>query len=119
MGAWKASLEIMWAEYAKLPSERPGGCYVCTAASQGHAWLVGRHESPNEAGTNDQTRTLRRFEREVLVRRPRLHCLLRAIYNRIGPILAAMLFRPILADIAYLSLKPAEWAARAVLARRS
>jgi len=69
-------------------------------------------------GTNRQTQILRRFEREVLCQHARGHRVLRAVYNRVGPLLASMLFCPILADLAYLSLKPAEWTARLLLLLR-
>jgi len=37
------------------------------------------------------------------------------IYDRIGPRLARRLRHPLAADLAFLSLKPAEWATRATL----
>ena len=47
---------------------------------------------------------------------PRGHCVCRRIYDLVGPVLAAILVHPMLADMAYLSLKPAEWVARGGLA---
>jgi hypothetical protein len=42
---------------------------------------------------------------------------LRAIYDRIGPTMAAALVHPLLADLAYVLLKPAEWITLLLLRR--
>jgi hypothetical protein len=47
---------------------------------------------------------------------PRTHRSLRAFYDGVAPPLAARLRHPLAADLAYLSLKPAEWAVRAAFA---
>ena len=46
---------------------------------------------------------------------PRLHAALRAVYDRFGPRLAASMTHPLLADVAYMAIKPAEWLATALL----
>ena len=47
---------------------------------------------------------------------PTAHRVCRRIYDLIGPKLAATLIHPLLADAAYLTLKPAEWLSRVALA---
>ena len=64
---------------------------------------------------NDQLRYLKAFELLLLSISPRLHGACRWAYDRVGPQLAAWLVRPLLADLAYACLKPAEWLARGCL----
>ncbi len=120
LGAWRTSINIMLAEYAKLPTENPGGCYVATAAARGHSCVVHSEGLTIDAGmicpVNDQMRYLKCAELVLRHTAPRLHRACRWIYNRLGPRLAASLVHPLLADAAYLSLKPAEWFARLALA---
>ena len=65
---------------------------------------------------NDQLRFLKGFELLLVSLSPRLRRMCRWIYDRVGPGLAATLVHPVLADLGYRVLKPAEWAARACLA---
>jgi hypothetical protein len=120
LGAWRISVRIMLDEYAKLPVEPPPDCYVATAAGRGHPRLVGveaRRPADGRAWpVNDQMRYLKAAELALLAASPRMHRLLRRIYDRVGPRLAGAVVHPLLADAAYLSLKPAEWLARAGLA---
>jgi hypothetical protein len=119
MGCWRLSVILMLREYATLPTEAPD-CYVCTAASRGHRWLVRAEEHFGTSGevhrVNDQMRRLKCAELVLKQSAPSVHRACRAIYDRVGPPMAATLVHPLLADVAYLSLKPAEWAARAGLA---
>ncbi len=119
-GAWRISVEVMLREYSKLPTTPPETCYVCTAAARGHRRLVGSEPCFGATNTphpvNDQLRRLKAAELMLAVGCPALHRAVRAVYNRIGPSIAAMLVHPLLADMAYLSLKPLEWAARIALA---
>jgi len=121
LAAWRTSIAIMLHEYAKLPTERPANdCYICTAAARGHRRLVGAEEHAAPSGgdrrVNNQMRCLKCAELVLAHLAPRSHCACRRIYNLVGPVLAAMLIHPLLADVAYLSLKPAEWTSRAGLA---
>jgi hypothetical protein len=104
--------------YDALPP-RSGGCFVATAAAKGHPCFVGSHIATNSAGKavpiTQQLVALKTFENLVEARRPRAHRALRFFYNRIGPPLAACIVHPLLADFAYLLLKPAEWFARVFL----
>ncbi len=64
---------------------------------------------------NSQTRTLKCAELILREACPRLHRVLRGAYDAVGPVLARRLTHPLLADTAYLALKPFEWLARAVV----
>jgi hypothetical protein len=105
--------------YASLPKHDPTDCYVCTAAARGHAWFVGAVPVEMDCGetvlVNDQLRTLKLAEIAMRETAPRLHRAVRGVYDIIGPPAARMLAHPVLADLAYLSLKPAEWLARLAL----
>ncbi len=118
--AWRMSVMLMLAEYAKLPTSPPERCYVCTAAARGHRWIVGsqavRADANNVYRINDQTRYLKAAEITLAATCPRMHHLARAVYDRMGPPAARLLVHPLAADAAYLAMKPAEWAARAFFA---
>lgn len=119
LGACRWAVERSLEEYAKLPVEQ-SGCYVASAAAHGHRALVGAQEIVAENGTvvrvNRQLSTLKAGELALRALSPAVHRLMRNIYDAIGPVLATRLANPWLADLAYLSLKPAEWATRALLA---
>jgi hypothetical protein len=107
--------------YAQLPTENPGNCYIASAAAYGHPALVGSEPvATTDGGTvrvNQQLRVLKATELAMFVIAPPLHRLSRRIYNCLGPVAAHRLTNPHLADLAYLVLKPAEWASCAVLKR--
>jgi hypothetical protein len=54
-------------------------------------------------------------ELALLAINPRLHIVLRRIYDVVGKTLARKIQNPFMADIAYVALKPAEWLARLIL----
>jgi len=119
--AWRLAVKVMLVEYAKLPTTPPPTCYIATAAARGHRWLVraepvGYASSGKTFCVNDQMRRLKAAELVLAVTWPWMHRRCRAVYDRMGPRAAAMLVRPVLADAAYLAMKPAEWAARVALA---
>jgi hypothetical protein len=120
LGAWRTSFNWMLQEYAKLPTTPPQDCYVSTAAARGHRRLVRARESLGPCGevgrVNDQMCYLKAAELLLACISPSGHRICRRIYDRIGPRLAAWLFHPLLADAAYLSLKPLEWLSRVGLA---
>jgi len=120
LAACRWAIERSLEEYAKLPVEQPGGCYVASAAAHGHRGLVGAQEIVAADGTavrvNRQLRVLKAGELALLALAPAVHRLLRWIYEALGPVLAQRLTNSFLADLAYLSLKPAEWATYAFLA---
>ena len=119
LGACRTSVLWMLQEYAMLPTTPPEDCYVSTAAARGHRRLVGAEEYAAPSGkvyrVNDQVRYLKAAELLLAALSPPAHRTCRRVYDRIGPVLAARLAHPLLADAAYLSLKPAEWLCRAGL----
>ena len=120
LGAWRISFLVMLREYASLPTSPPAGCFVCTAVAKGHFRVVRSEEYIGPGGTvyrvNAQLRCLKAFELLLASVSPRFHRMCRWIYDRLGPKLAAAIVHPVLADLGYLALKPAEWLAIACLA---
>ena len=113
--AWRVSFIWMLEEYARLPATPAGRCFVCTAVAKGHLRVVHGADYLASDGTvyrvNDQLRALKAFELLLASISPKSHRACRRIYDRVGPRVAAMLFHPVLADVAYFALKPAEWIA--------
>ena len=107
-------------EYSRLPTSPPDDCYVSTAAARGHRSLVRSREHVSRGGNvyvvNAQMRYLKAAELLLASVSPAAHRGCRLMYDRVGPVLASALVHPVLADAAYLGLKPAEWLARGVLA---
>jgi hypothetical protein len=120
LAACRWAVERSLAEYAKLPLTDPGGCYVASAAAYGHPWLVGSRPVLTVNGAvvriNRQLQMLKVGELALRERLPHVHRVLRRIYDVLGPRAARRLTNPWLADVAYLSLKPAEWAVCVALA---
>jgi hypothetical protein len=110
---------VWWSKqtYAALPDVAPG-CFIVTAAGRGHRKLVGPFFEIERKGhcfrANRQLITLWQFENLWQKKSPQSHRSFRRIYNRFGPIVAAQIRSPWLADIAYIAIKPAELAARMV-----
>jgi hypothetical protein len=115
--SWWGAIDQAIRTYAALPTTRPTHCYVATAAARGHRRLVRSARTPTGALVNDQLRRLKCAEIAVATARPDLHRRLRRAYDRLGPRVAPALACPLLADLAYLSLKPLEWAALHILRR--
>ncbi len=124
LGALLATLPFWWLSwcwscsvYASLPDRAPSGCFVVTAAGRGHAKLVGPFVVITHHGrrrsANLQLLTFWRFENRWRNQSPSSHAAFRAVYNRVGPAVAARITSPWLADLAYLAIKPVEFAARA------
>lgn len=106
--------------YEQLPDERPH-CFVVSAAATGHRSLVRSWLHPTLGKpVNRQWERFKAFENALALRSPQLHRGLRAVYNRIGPMVARRIGNPWLADLVYLALKPLEWcvAASGWLGRR-
>jgi hypothetical protein len=114
-GSWKLAVDIMLTEYAKLPVTDPN-CYVSNAAAHGHRRLVGSQERlPSGQPINAQMRRLKYLEIALKAASPRLHRLVRQVYDRFGPPLARQCQRSIwFADATYLLLKPIEYLAESL-----
>lgn len=115
LAALRWSVLRSFAEYSKLPLEAPSQCYVATAAARGHRRFV-RSESlvaasGDELIVNPQLARLKAAELSVMAISPTVHRIIRYAYDRLGPPLASRLRNPLLADAAYVVLKPAEWCA--------
>jgi hypothetical protein len=112
--AYTKALELQAAGY-----RGPASCYIATAASYGHAGLVGPHSviiaNGKQIRITQQLLTLKCGELAIQTAWPHFHVFLRQIYNTFGPPLARRLVNPFLADIAYLTLKPFEWMTSLIL----
>jgi hypothetical protein len=117
--AWRMSVALMLEAYSQLPTTQPRRCYIATAAAQGHRQFVRsrtiRAEDGSPAIVNDQLRYLKAAELMLCCAAPRLHRGVRRVYDAVGPRVAARIKHPLIADAAYVSLKPCEWVARLVL----
>lgn len=107
LGAWPSAVMLALHEYHKLPTKPPTDCYVCTAAAMGHPWLVRATPVTLSDGrvvrVNRQMRVLKAGEWVLAERLPRLHTLLRGVYDIVGPRLAARVRSPWAADVAWLA----------------
>lgn len=117
--AWRYDILKMYELYAALPPQPPPDCYIATAAAQGHPRFVGSHSVQRADGVsmqvNGQLQRLKCAELALMAVNPSLHKILRKIYDMVGKALARRMTNPFVADVAYLSLKPAEWFAIIVL----
>ncbi len=108
---WVASWLWSRSLYASLPDQAPS-CFIVTAAGRGHAAFVGRHIEITRNGrsllVNRQLITFWQFENRWQSFSPRSHRIFRCGYNGIGPVIAARIKSPWLADFIYLALKPLE-----------
>ncbi len=117
--AWRFDILKMYELYAALPKQPPPDCYIATAAARGHprfvrAWTVQRADG-KAMQVNLQLQRLKCAELALLAVHPSFHRLLRHIYDVVGKCLARRIQSPLLADAAYLLLKPCEWSARLLL----
>jgi len=116
---WLLSIFWSWRFYWSLPENTD--CFVVTAALGGHESVVGPLQEVTRGGescrANRQLVTLWRFESLWHRRAPRSHARFRAVYNRLGPWVARRIRTPLVADMAYLLIKPVELVARAIVSR--
>jgi hypothetical protein len=113
---WLASWFWSRSLYASLPNQAPEGCFIVTAAGSGHAAFVGRHIEIERNGrsllVNQQLIIFWQFENLWQNIAPHSHRIFRRGYNRIGPVIAARINSPWLADFVYLAIKPFEFMAK-------
>jgi len=119
--AWRYDILKMFELYAALPPAPPPDCYIATAAAQGHPRFVGSRLVKRSDGkwmwVNRQLQILKCAELALMGLSPRLRKPLRTIYDAVGRPLARRIKNPIVADIAYLLLKPWEILASVSLSR--
>lgn len=119
--AWRYDILKMFELYTALPPQPPPDCYIATAAAQGHPRFVGSHRVHRDDGkslrVNGQLQRLKCAELALMIVNPRVHRVLRRIYDVVGKSLARRMKNPFVADVAYLLLKPFEWMAYSVLKR--
>lgn len=117
-------ISLFWSQqtYQSLPDKAPTGCFIVTAAGRGHRICVGPFYEIDHNGCQlEANRQLLRFwqlEEHWRQHSPASHRRFRCVYNRLGPILAARIKSPWLADATYLALKPAEYFAMLVTGKR-
>ncbi len=113
---WLASWLWSRSLYLSLPDQAPDGCFIVTAAGRGHAAFVGRHIGIERNGrsllVNQQLLTFWQFEDRWRNFAPRSHRIFRSGYNRVGPVIAARIKSPWLADFVFLAIKPLELLAK-------
>ena len=103
------------------PGSSPIHCFVASAAARGHRRWVRTQLMPSALGmipVNDQLRVLIAAELAVKLAHPRLHRILRGVYNVVGPILARLVRTKLAADAVYVALKPVEALARIIVRRK-
>jgi hypothetical protein len=127
LGWWIGGYTLSWSVavwsavvyYRSLSTTAPD-CFIAAAAARGHPRFVGsrrvRMANGHTLRVNRQLRVLKGFELALLALAPGIHRPLRAVYNRLGPVAARRIRHPLLADLAYVALKPAEWLAYGLLA---
>lgn len=117
--AWRFSILKMYELYAALPPQPPPDCYIATAAAQGHPRLVGARTVCRPDGVaitvNRQLQVLKCAELALMAVQPEVHAVVRRSYDVIGKAMAARIKKPLVADLAYLLLKPFEALAMFVL----
>lgn len=119
VAAWRFDILKMYELYAALPPQPPPDCYIATAAAQGHPRIVGSWQIQRASGkavqVNKQLQIFKCAELALMAVQPRLHRMLRTIYDVLGKSMAKRIRDPFAADVAYLLLKPWEWLARLLL----
>lgn len=116
VAAWRYDILRMYELYAALPPQPPPDCYIATAAAHGHTKLVRSWTVQLADGkfmrVNEQLQTLKCAELALKAVAPRVHKFARKIYDVGGKRLAREIRNPLMADFAYLLLKPFEWMAK-------
>ncbi len=111
---------VIWAEkaYQELPDQAPS-CFIATASMQGTLWKKGsRVLDLHGIHVSRQVVLCKALEFWIAQRAPRLHTLLRFVYNYLAPPIAQNIGRrPWKADVAYLLLKPLEYTALWIIRR--
>jgi len=117
-GASIGAVRTMNELYAALPLQPPSECFVASATARAAPRLTRaepvRFASGEVRLVGAQLRTLKAFELLWRALSPRTHAPVRALYDRLGPPLAARV-GPRTAALAWLALLPAQLVARLAL----
>jgi hypothetical protein len=108
--------------FSQLPiviDETPCGHYLCTVAARGHRSLVRPLRVGMRGGrpilVNRQLAIANAFEDLLTEHCPWLGRSTRRVYDRVGLPVSRWIRTPLLADLIYLAMKPAEWSFYAYL----
>ena len=119
MAACRWAVVLSLAEYAKLPVEDPGDCYIASTAAKGKPGVVKSRPVVTSTGeithVNDQLVTFKAGELAMRALFPGCHRRVRRIYDCVGPVSARYLQRKGCIEVGYFCLKPAEWLVGRVL----
>jgi hypothetical protein len=111
------AIERMNALWAALPDENPR-CFLATAAARGDPRVTGARPFRTPNGhtfpVSHQLRVFKTFEIALAAFTPRAHRLVRAIYDRVGPLLASRI-TPRTATLLHVALVPSQGAAMMAL----
>ena len=118
VNVWRLAIAKALEVYAALPTSPPD-CYIATAAAHGHPRFVQTERIIDARGRtmwiNPQVRYLKCAELALRAVWPAAHRLGRTLYDYLGVRLARRITHPLMADAVYVTLKPFEWGARAIL----
>ena len=90
---------------------------MTTAAADHTRFVRSWFDRQRHRTVNRQLLTLQAFETHLRLDLPRFHRQLRRCYNIIGPVVASCIRYRLIADAAYVALKPIEWMARLYLVK--
>lgn len=117
--AWRLAAMRAIEEYEKLPLPPSKDCYIATAATKGHPAFVKstliRLRSGQKMRITPQLQFFRYAEIVFRMIFPSGHKFCRKIYDNLGRKLASKIKNPLMADLAYMSLKPFEWGTKRIL----
>jgi hypothetical protein len=95
------------------PMPPQSGHYLCTVASKGHSGLVNPQRKGMRGGrvieVNRQLLVANAFENWLEIKHPKLHCIIRSNYDKVGIPVYIWVENKWLADLCYILMKPAEW----------
>lgn len=111
--AWTQTSDWTLSQQVAPPNLPRDMHYLCTVAAQGHQPLVKPLRMGKRHGhwvlVNRQLAVSNAFEELIQERTPRLHRIIRSIYDRYGYPIANHIRSPLAADMVWLIMKPAEW----------
>lgn len=111
--AWTQTSDWTLSQQVAPPNLPRDMHYLCTVAARGHQSLVKPLRMGKRHGhwvlVNRQLAVANAFEELIQERTPRLHRIIRGVYDRYGYPIANHIRSPWAADVVWLVMKPAEW----------